>query len=101
MDVSAVLLEQISVAVDGALVSMSGAERAELDSIVLVCVRKGGQSGLVKVFHDPDSLPKADTGKNLVAINSIHYAIDIAQQSALSIGRLIPVQPRGGADRVH
>lgn len=101
MDVSAVLLEQISGAVDGALMSMDGTERAGLDSVVLICVRKGGQSGLVKVFHDPDSLPKADTGKNLVAINSIHHAIDIAQQSALSIGRLIPVLPRGGADRVH
>lgn len=101
MDVSAVLLEQISGAVDSALMSMPGNERADLDSIVLVCVRKGGQSGLVKVFHDPESLPKADTGKNLIAINSIRCAVDIAQQSAVSIGRLIPVQPRGGAERVH
>ncbi|MDA8153134.1 MAG: hypothetical protein M0003_10545 [Acidithiobacillus sp.] len=101
MDVSAFLLEQISGAVDSALLSMSSEEKGELDSVVLVCVRKGGQSGLVKVFHDPDSLPKADTGKNLIAIHSIHYAVDIAQQSAVSIGRLIPVQPRGGAERVH
>lgn len=101
MDVSTVLLEQISGTVDHALMTMSGDDRAELDSIVLICVRKGGQSGLVKVFHDPESLPKADMGKNLVAINSIHYAVDIAQQSASSIGRLIPVPPRGGAERVH
>ena len=101
MDVSMVLLEQISGTVDNALMTMSGDERAELDSIVLICVRKGGQSGLVKVFHDPESLPTADMGKNLVAINSIHYAVDIAQQSASSIGRLIPVPPRGGSERAH
>lgn len=101
MDVSALLLEKISGAVDSALMSMDSAERAELDSLVLICVRKGGQSGLVKVFHDPDSLPKADIGKNLVAVNSIRYAIDIAQQGALSIGRMIPVLPRDGSDRVH
>ena len=101
MDFPAALLEQISSAVDAGLAAMTEDEKSEMDSIILVCVRKGGQSGVVKIFHDPDTLPNGDAGKNLMAIHSIRHAVGIARQSARAIERLIPAPPPGLAGRVH